>query len=90
VQEGGSLAKSLKESAVFPPMMAQMTAAGEKSGQLEPMLFRLADTYDHQTDLTITSLLSLLEPVLILLMGGVVGFVVLAILLPLFEASQGF
>lgn len=90
VQEGGSLAKSLKESAVFPPMVAQMTAAGEKSGQLEPMLIRLADAYDHQTDLSITSLLSLLEPVLILVMGGVVGFVVLAILLPLFEASQGF
>jgi len=90
VQEGGSLAKSLKESAVFPPMVAQMTAAGEKSGQLEPMLVRLADTYDHQTDLSITSLLSLLEPILILVMGGVVGFVVLAILLPLFEASQGF
>ena len=90
VQEGGSLAKSLKESAVFPPMVAQMTAAGEKSGQLEPMLIRLADAYDHQTDLSITSLLSLLEPILILVMGGVVGFVVLAILLPLFEASQGF
>ena len=90
VQEGGSLAKSLKESAVFPPMVAQMTAAGEKSGQLEPMLVRLADSYDHQTDLSITGLLSLLEPILILVMGGVVGFVVLAILLPLFEASQGF
>lgn len=90
VQEGGSLAKSLKESDVFPPMVAQMTAAGEKSGQLEPMLARLADTYDQQTDLSITSLLSLLEPILILVMGGVVGFVVLAILLPLFEASQGF
>jgi general secretion pathway protein F len=90
VQEGGSLAKSLKESAVFPPMVAQMTAAGEKSGQLESMLSRVADSYDHQTDLSITSLLSLLEPILILVMGGVVGFVVLAILLPLFEASQGF
>ncbi|MCK5071236.1 MAG: type II secretion system F family protein [Desulfocapsa sp.] len=90
VQEGGSLARSLKESAVFPPMVAQMTAAGEKSGQLESMLSRVADSYDHQTDLSITSLLSLLEPILILVMGGVVGFVVLAILLPLFEASQGF
>ncbi|MDX2495299.1 MAG: type II secretion system F family protein, partial [Desulfuromusa sp.] len=66
------------------------TAAGEKSGQLESMLSRLADSYDHQTDLSITGLLSLLEPILILVMGGVVGFVVLAILLPLFEASQGF
>ena len=90
VQEGGSLAKSLKASNAFPPMLAQITAAGEKSGQLEPMLFRLADTYEHQTELAITGLLSLLEPILILIMGTVVGFVVLAILLPIFEASQGF
>ena len=90
VQEGGSLAKTLKETAVFPPMLAQITAAGEKSGQLEPMLFRVADTYEHQTDLSITSLLALLEPLLILVMGSIVGFVVLAILLPIFEASQGF
>jgi len=90
VQEGGSLAASLKSSAAFPPMLAQLTAAGEKSGQLEAMLVRLADSYDQQTDLTITSLLSLLEPILILVMGTVVGFVVLAILLPIFEASQGF
>jgi general secretion pathway protein F len=90
VQEGGSLAASLKQSAVFPPMLAQVTAAGEKSGQLEDMLFRVADTYEHQTDLTITSMLSLLEPLMILVMGGIVGFVVLAILLPIFQASQGF
>ncbi len=90
VQEGGSLAKHLRETAVFPPMLAQITAAGEKSGQLEPMLFRVAETYEHQTDLSITGLLALLEPLLILVMGSIVGFVVLAILLPIFEASQGF
>jgi general secretion pathway protein F len=90
VQEGGSLAAALKESAVFPPMLAQLSAAGEKSGKLEELLFRVADTYEHQTDLSMTSLLSLLEPLMILVMGGIVGFVVLAILLPIFEASQGF
>jgi general secretion pathway protein F len=90
VQEGGSLAASLKQTAVFPPMLAQVAAAGEKSGQLEDMLFRVADTYEHQTDLSITSMLSLLEPLMILVMGGLVGFVVLAILLPIFQASQGF
>lgn len=90
VQEGGSLAASLKQTAVFPPMLAQVAAAGEKSGQLEDMLFRVADTYEHQTDLSITSMLSLLEPLMILLMGGIVGFVVLAIMLPIFQASQGF
>jgi general secretion pathway protein F len=90
VQEGGSMARALKEKAVFPPMLAQIAAAGEKSGELENMLFRVAETYEHQTDMSITGLLSLLEPLLILVMGTVVGFVVLAILLPIFEASQGF
>jgi general secretion pathway protein F len=90
VQEGGSLAAALRESAVFPPMLAQVTAAGEQSGKLEEMLFRVADTYEHQTDLSMTSMLALLEPLMILFMGVVVGFAVLAILLPIFQASQGF
>jgi general secretion pathway protein F len=90
VQEGGSLAGALRESAVFPPMLVQVTAAGEQSGKLEEMLFRVADTYEHQSDLSITGMLSLLEPLMILFMGGVVGFAVLAILLPIFQASQGF
>ncbi len=90
VQEGGNLATALRESAVFPPMLIQVTAAGEKSGKLEEMLFRVADTYEHQSDLSITGMLSLLEPLMILFMGGVVGFAVLAILLPIFQASQGF
>jgi general secretion pathway protein F len=90
VQEGGSLAAALRESALFPPMLTQVIAAGEKSGQLEEMLLRVAESYEHQTDLAIAAMLSLLEPLMILFMGGVVGFVVLAILLPIFQASQGF
>lgn len=90
VQEGGSLAVSLRETAVFPSMLVQLTAAGEQSGKLDEMLFRVADTYEHQTDLSITGMLSLLEPLMILFMGVVVGFAVLAILLPIFQASQGF
>lgn len=90
VQEGGGLAVALRETEAFPTMLTQVIAAGEQSGQLEDMLFRVADTYEHQTDLAITSMLSLLEPLMILLMGAVVGFAVLAILLPIFQASQGF
>lgn len=90
VQEGGSLAVALRETAVFPSMLVQLTAAGEQSGKLEEMLFRVADTYEHQTDLSISGMLSLLEPLMILFMGVVVGFAVLAILLPIFQASQGF
>ena len=84
------MAVALRESALFPPMLIQVTAAGEKSGQLEEMLLRVADSYEHQTDLAISGLLALLEPLMILVMGGIVGFVVLAILLPIFQASQGF
>lgn len=89
VREGEGLAAPIRRSGVFPPMVAQMAAVGERSGELEEMLFRVADTYEHQVDLTLNGLLSMLEPVMILLMGGVVGFIVLAILLPIFQASQG-
>lgn len=89
VREGESLAEPLKRSAVFPPMMAQMAAVGERSGELEKMLLRVAETYEHQVELRIAGLLSLLEPVMILVMGTAVGFIVLAILLPIFQASQG-
>jgi len=67
----------------------QMIAVGERSGELEPMLLKVADTYEHQVDMAIGRMLSLLEPIMILVMGVAVGFIVLAILLPIFEASQG-
>jgi general secretion pathway protein F len=89
VREGEGLAAPLRRSGVFPPMVTQMAAVGEKSGELEEMLIRVADAYEHQVDLSLTGLLSLLEPAMILLMGTVVGFIVLAILLPIFQASQG-
>ncbi|MFA5516809.1 MAG: type II secretion system inner membrane protein GspF [Desulfuromonadales bacterium] len=89
VREGEGLAAPIRRSGVFPPMVAQMAAVGERSGELEDMLFRVADAYEHQVDLTITGMLSLLEPFMILFMGGIVGFIVLSILLPIFQASQG-
>ncbi len=89
VREGESLAQPLQRARIFPKMVSQMAAVGEKSGELEEMLFKVAEAYEHQVDSTINALLSLLEPVMILLMGLVVGFIVLAILLPIFQASQG-
>ena len=89
VREGEGLAPPLKRSGVFPPMVAQMAAVGERSGELESMLLRVADAYEHQAELRIAALLSLLEPLMILVMGVAVGFIVLAILLPIFQASQG-
>ncbi|MBE0598737.1 MAG: type II secretion system inner membrane protein GspF [Desulfuromonadales bacterium] len=89
VREGEGLAAPIRRSGAFPVMVSQMAAVGERSGELENMLFRVADAYEHQVDLTITGMLSLLEPFMIVFMGGVVGFIVLSILLPIFQASQG-
>ncbi len=89
VREGEGLAAPLQRSGVFPPLLIQMAAAGEKSGRLENMLARAARSYENQVESTIASLLPLLEPLMILFMGGVVGAVVLAVLLPIFQASQG-
>jgi len=88
IREGSSLAGPLHKAAIFPVMLTQMIAIGEKSGELEPMLRRVADTCDQQIELSINRMLSLLEPIMILFMGTAVGFIVLAILLPIFQASQ--
>jgi len=89
VREGEGLAPPLKRAGIFPATLVQMTAAGEKSGNLDEMMLRVASTYEKQVDIFLEGLLSLLGPLLILGMGGVVGFIVIAILLPIFQASQG-
>jgi general secretion pathway protein F len=89
VREGEGLAAPLKRSGVFPPLLVQMAAVGERSGRLEEMLLRAAQSYEQQVELAIAALLPLLEPLMILAMGVVVGGVVLAVLLPIFQASQG-
>ncbi|MFO7577354.1 MAG: type II secretion system inner membrane protein GspF [Pelovirga sp.] len=89
VTEGEGLAKPLRDTGAFPPMLAQMAAVGERSGELEGLLFRVADIYEHQMQTRLNGLMALLEPLMILVMGGVVGFIVLAVLMPIFQASQG-
>jgi len=88
VAEGKSLAAPLKNTGIFPPLAVHMVQSGEKSGELEAMMLRVADTYEKEAANSINSLTSLLEPVMILGMGLAVGFIVLAILLPIFEMSQ--
>ena len=88
VRKGGSLAASLSRSKAFPPLIVRMIGSGEKSGNLEDLLYKVADTYDSEVEATVGTLTALLEPILILLMGLVVGFIVLAILLPIFQMSQ--
>ncbi|MFP4475285.1 MAG: type II secretion system inner membrane protein GspF [Desulfatibacillaceae bacterium] len=88
VSEGRSLAAALGRKDVFPPVAIQMIDVGEHSGELEKMLEKAADMYQNEAESTINGLTSLLEPLLILVMGVVVGVIVISILLPIFEMSQ--
>lgn len=89
VREGESIAEPLRRSGLFPPVVVQMVAVGEKSGELEKMLLKVSDSFDRAVESRITALLSLMEPVIILVMGIIVGFIVIAILLPILEMSAG-
>jgi general secretion pathway protein F len=88
IREGQSIAPPLKKSGLFPAMLVHMIAVGEKSGELEAMLARAADAYDREVETSVTAVTSILEPVMILIGGGVVLFIVMAILLPIFELNQ--
>ncbi len=88
IREGQSIAPPLKRSGLFPPMLVHMIAVGEKSGQLETMLTKAADAYDNEVSTAVAAITSILEPLMILFGGAVVLFIVLAILLPIFEMNQ--
>lgn len=88
VREGQSIAEPLKRSGEFPPLVTHMIAVGEKTGELERMLERIADTYDTEVEGTVGTMTTILEPVMILVMAGVVGFIVLSIMLPMLELQQ--
>ena len=81
LKEGEKIAQPLREHKVFPPMAIHMIAVGEETGRLSPMLMKVADAFDAEAGASIKSLISLIEPVMILFFGGVVGFVVLSLLL---------
>ncbi|MCX5772128.1 MAG: type II secretion system inner membrane protein GspF [Candidatus Hydrogenedentes bacterium] len=88
VRRGKDLAQPLRETGFFPPMLVHMIELGQRSGQIEDMLLRVADTYDEDVRLATESMVGLLEPIIIIFMGVVVGFLVLAILLPILSMSQ--
>ena len=88
IREGQSIAPPLKKSGLFPSMLIHMIAVGEKSGELEQMLTKAADAYDNEVSSSVSAITSIMEPMMILIGGGVVLFIVLAILLPIFELNQ--
>jgi general secretion pathway protein F len=87
VREGEPIADPLRRSGLFPPVVIQMVAVGEKSGR--KMLLKISDSFDRSVETRITGLMALLEPVIILVMGLIIGFIVIAIMLPMLEMSSG-
>jgi type IV pilus assembly protein PilC len=85
VKRGGSLAGPIQANAIFPPMVGHMVAVGEETGQLEHMLSKIADFYEAEVDAKVKALTSLIEPLMILFVGGIVGFIVIAMYLPIFS-----
>jgi general secretion pathway protein F len=88
VKEGDSIAAPLKRSGHFPPMVVHMIGIGEKSGQLEPMLDNIAKSYESQTETRVKTMTTLLEPLIMIAMGFIVGSVVFAILMPMLQMSS--
>jgi type IV pilus assembly protein PilC len=88
VKEGESLAAPLSKHKVFPPMVVQMMAVGEETGALDTMLEKIADFYDEEVTATVESLTSLIEPVMIAVVGGTVGVIVISLYLPLFRIIE--
>lgn len=85
IKEGESIAEPLKQSKVFPPMVVQMIAVGEETGELDAMLTKIADFYDSEVDTSVKALTSVIEPIIIVFMGLVIGGIVMAIFLPMLK-----
>ena len=88
ILEGAALAVPLRTSGQFPPLVTTMVEVGERSGDLEGMLIKVADTYEEQVETSVTRLTSLLEPILILVMVGVVGVIIMAVLMPMLQLTE--
>jgi general secretion pathway protein F len=88
VEKGNALANAIAGNHCFPPISVQMISAGEQSGHLEEMLDRIADMYEREVEAQVMTMTSMLEPVMILFMGVTVGFIVISMLLPIFDLNQ--
>jgi general secretion pathway protein F len=88
--EGADIAGPIKESGVFPPLLGYMIAVGEQSGELDAMMSQIGDTYQEEVEISTAKLTSLIEPILILVLAVMVGFIILAILWPVMQMTQNF
>jgi type IV pilus assembly protein PilC len=85
IERGETIAGPLKQTGVFPPMVVQMIGVGEATGALDTMLSKIADFYEEEVDVAVAGLLTLLEPLMIAFLGGIVGGIVIAMYLPIFS-----
>ena len=88
IKEGDTIAVPLDESKVFPPMVVNMIDVGEETGSLDAMLNKIADIYDNEVEIAVEALLSLMEPAIIIILGGIIGFIVIALYLPIFTLGD--
>jgi type IV pilus assembly protein PilC len=87
ISEGKNMAEPLMEAKVFPDMVVQMIAVGEQTGALDQMLNKIADFYEEETDIAVASLTSMLEPIMMVGIGGMVGVVLVSMYLPIFSLA---
>jgi type IV pilus assembly protein PilC len=85
IAEGETITQPLKETGVFPPMVTQMISVGEKTGGLDDMLNKIADFYEEEVDAAVSALTSIIEPVVIIFMGVIVGGILISMYLPMFD-----
>ncbi|MBI4656763.1 MAG: type II secretion system F family protein [Elusimicrobia bacterium] len=88
IKEGGRISEPLKKTALFPPMVVQMIGVGEETGGLDNMLTKIADFYDQEVDTAVKGLTSMIEPLVMVFMGVVIGSIVIAMFLPMFELGN--
>ncbi|NOY54065.1 MAG: type II secretion system F family protein [Deltaproteobacteria bacterium] len=88
IQEGRTISEPLAETKVFPPMVVQMIGVGEQTGALDSMLSKIADFYDEEVDNAVSALTSMLEPIMMVFLGGTVGFLVVSMYLPVFRMAD--
>jgi type IV pilus assembly protein PilC len=85
IREGSTISRPLEQARIFPPLVVQMVAIGEQSGNLDEMLSKVADFYDKEVDAAVEALTTALEPIIMVLLGGIVGTMVIAMYLPIFK-----
>jgi type IV pilus assembly protein PilC len=87
IREGRTMAEPLTETGVFPAMVVQMIGVGEQTGALDQMLNKIADFYEEEVDVAVAAMTSMIEPIMMVVVGGMVGFLLIAMYLPIFDIA---